>query len=223
MVPHFQGIWNNTAHCFDKYEALARIDHDGQVLGPGVFLESAKISGHLPHLTRQMIRKTFRVMSTRDEEFSINISEDDLNEGYLWSFLQEHVDAYGLAPERVVLEILEGVSRSAKTANIRQLMAFRDLGFKLAIDDFGAEYSSFERVLDLDVDYVKIDRKFISRIATDSVSQDIVEAIVFFCRKTGIRTIAEHVESQTIQDAVVKLGVDYSQGFHFSRPGLLVQ
>ena len=219
FVPYFQGIYNNEQNQITKYEALVRIKGDnGKIISPFEFLDVAKLSGLLPQLTRRMIEKTFAFMEDKSCDFSINITEDDLNSHYLLEFLQEKAKEYNIVPYRVTIEILEGISAKGQKNNIAQLKELKRHGYKLAIDDFGAEYSNFERVLALDVDYLKIDARYIKNIDKDKKSYEIVKAIVNFASNMYISTIAEFVHNEAVQKIVKELGITYSQGYYFSEP-----
>jgi len=218
VVPFFQGIYDNNKNSITKYEALARIVLEDRVVSPYEFLEPAKLSGLLPEITKVMIDKTMKAMSSNNYEFSINITEDDLAEDYLNEYLAEKISFYKIDSKRVILEILEGVSSSGKKNHIKQLNLLKKNGFKIAIDDFGAEYSNFERILDLDIDYIKIDAKYIKDINTNKRSYEIVKAISFFAKNVNIPCIAEFVHNESVQKFVKDLGIDYSQGYYFSEP-----
>jgi len=219
IVPYFQGIYDNTKNKIIKYEALVRIvTKDGKITSPYEFLEVARLSGLLPKLTRIMIDKTFKIMSQNSYDFSINITEDDLSSHYLLEYLSEKSTEYSVEPYRVTLEILEGVSASGQKNNIKQLKDLKRSGYKLAIDDFGTEYSNFERVLALDVDFLKIDARYIKNIDTDKKSYEIVKAIVNFSNNMYITTVAEFVHSKSVQKIVKELGINLSQGYYFSEP-----
>ncbi len=218
LVPFFQGIRNNHNGRITHFEALARIIHDGKVISPYSFIEAAQVAGMLPLITQQIARQAFRIMSKKDYIFSVNITEHDLNGQYLSNFLNELCSTYSVAPERVILEVLEGISSSSKNNHLKQLRDLKRIGFKLAIDDFGTEYSNFERILELEIDYLKIDARYIKQIDTDSKSYEIVKAFAYFCKNSGIKSIAEFVHSQAVQDKLLELGIDYSQGFLFSEP-----
>lgn len=178
----------------------------------------AKLSGLLPELTKIMIDKTFSFMSANDYDFSINITEEDLTSIYLLEYLKEKEAQYKIAPYRVTLEILEGISANGQKNNIVQLKELKHHGYKLAIDDFGAEYSNFERVLALDIDYLKIDARYIKNIDTDKKSYEIVKAIVNFSNNMYITVVAEFVHSESVQQIIKELGIEYSQGYFFSEP-----
>ncbi|MFS1702446.1 EAL domain-containing protein [Alteromonas sp. AMM-1] len=218
VEPYFQGIRNNKTGEITHFEVLARINDNGVIIRPVGFLEAAQVSGLLPALSRAVISRAFDVMANHTYTFSINITEYDLNAQYLQAFLLGLCTQYRIKPERVVLEVLESISSSRKNTHIEQLKSLKQSGFKLAIDDFGAEYSNFERILDLEIDILKIDAKYIKCIDVDTKSYEIVKAIVFFCRNSGILSVAEFVNSPTIQQCVEELGINYSQGYLFSRP-----
>ena len=91
-------------------------------------------------------------------------------------------------------------------------------GAKIAIDDFGSGFSNFQRISQLNVDYIKIDGSLIQNILSDKNSLTIVETIATFAKRLGVKTIAEFVDSQEIQDKVVALGIDYTQGYFISQP-----
>lgn len=218
VEPYFQGIRNNKTGQISHYEVLARINDKGMIIRPAGFLEAAQVSGLLPALSRAVVSRAFEVMAQQPYSFSINITEYDLNAQYLQAFLLSLCIQHRMKPERVVLEVLESISSSRKNTHIEQLKSLKQAGFKLAIDDFGAEYSNFERILDLEIDILKIDAKYIRCIDIDSKSYEIVKAIVFFCRNSGILSVAEYVNSPAIQQCVEELGINYSQGYLFSRP-----
>ncbi|QOR61244.1 EAL domain-containing protein [Sulfurovum sp. ST-21] len=218
IVPYFQGIWNNKRNTITKFEVLARIENDDQLISPNQFLEAAQLSGFLPNITKVMIDKSFKMMAENDYSFSINITEDDLSRNYLCVYLNEKSKQYGIKPERVILEILEGMSATGQQDNIRQLEQLKREGYSLAIDDFGAEYSNFERTLELDVDFIKIDAKYIKDIDVNQRSYNVAKSIAFFAKQSNIPCIAEFVHNAAIQKVVEELGIEYSQGYYFSEP-----
>jgi len=218
IIPFFQGIHDNRTNEITKYEALVRIELEDRIISPFEFLEAAKLAGLIPEITKRVIIKTLKTMSKNNYFFSLNITEDDLAEKYLYNFLCEKIELYNISPNRVILEILEGVSSSGKTSHLSQLILLKNKGFKIAIDDFGAEYSNFERILDLDIDFLKIDAKYIKNIDTNKRSYEIVKAIAFFAKNVNIPCIAEFVHNNNVQKIINDLGIEYSQGYYFSEP-----
>ncbi len=218
ITPYFQGIRNNLTKEINKYEALVRIVRNGEVISPYQFLQTAKLSGMLPDITKIMIDKSFAMMAKNKYSFSINITEDDLDLDYLSDYLKEKSKEYDISPKRVILEILEGMSSTGKRDHIRQLNALKRAGYLLAIDDFGAEYSNFERVLDLEIDFLKIDARYIKDIDINNKSYEITKAMVYFAKNADIPCIAEFVHSENVQKIIEELGIEYSQGYLFSEP-----
>jgi len=220
IVPYFQGIRDNRRGEIIKYESLARLDVNGKIYSPYFFIDIAKSSGFLFEITKIMIDKSFAYLADKDRNIvlSINITEDDLLSKTLQNHLLEGLKKYGLAPQQIVLEILEGVSSAGAKNNIKQLKELKELGFALAIDDFGVEYSNFERINELDVDFIKIDAKYIKNIDTNPKSYKIVKAITEFASSMGIKVIAEYVENESIQNIIEELNIEFSQGYYFSQP-----
>lgn len=218
LIPYFQGIRDNMTGVISHYETLIRMSLDGTVYGPYQFLNAAKLSGLLPTITRLVIDRSFAFMAQHQCDFSINITEDDLSQYFLNDYLARKSAQYGIQPKRVTLEILEGISANGKKNHIHQLSELKTQGYRLAIDDFGTEYSNFERILELDVDCIKIDARYIKNIDTDKTSYEISRAIVFFAQNANIPVVAEFVHSESVQAVVESLGIRYSQGYLFSEP-----
>lgn len=218
VIPYYQGIRDNRTNVIDKFEVLVRIEHNGEILTPYRFIEVAQTTGMITRITQIMIDKAFSYMRNKPYTFSINITEEDLNKNYLITYIQEKLDLYKITPERVTLEILEGVSSGGNKNHSKQFQIFKKMGLKLAIDDFGAEYSNFERVMDLDADFLKIDAKYIKDIDVNHKSYEITKSIAAFAKNTNIICIAEFVASANIQAVIDEFGIEYSQGYYFSEP-----
>jgi len=218
IVAFYQPIINNYSGKVEKYECLARIKDDDEIISPFHFLEAAKLTGNTTYITKAIIVQSFKKFSDTSYEFSINITSEDLALDYLENYLLKQVSRYNLDPSRVVLEILEDISNIGDNKTLEQLNSLRMNGFQIAIDDFGAENSNFSRLLEIEPNYIKIDGAFIKNILTDDKSQIIVDAIIMVCRKRGIKIIAEYIHSQEVQEKVKELGIDYSQGFYFGEP-----
>lgn len=221
ITPYFQGIHDNKNHTIQRFEVLARIVKGDKVISPYHFLDTAKLSGLLPEITRVMLDKSFKIMANHDYTFSLNITEDDLSQNYLLDYLAEKTAQYKIQPKRIILEILEGVSAAGKKNHIKQLNELKAEGYLLAIDDFGTEYSNFERILELDIDYLKIDAKYIKNIDVNEKSYEITRAITFFAHNANIPCVAEFVHNESVQAVVAALDIDYSQGYYFSEPSPL--
>ncbi len=219
FIPYFQPIQDNKTKKIVKYEALIRmIDNNQKVVSPFFFLEVAKRAKLYSTITRVVIDKTLNIFKDRPEyDCSINLSTDDImnieTRQYIYAKLKDYPH-----PEKIVFEITESEEiRDFKVVNIF-IKKIKEFGVKISIDDFGTGYANFEYILNLDVDYIKIDGGLIKNIVTDKQSKIIVEAIIAFSKKLGTKTVVEYVSNQEIYDEVVSLGADYSQGYYIGEP-----
>ena len=218
VVPYFQPIVDNATHKITKYECLARIEEGDKVYSPYYFIDIAKMIGLVSEITKIMIDKSFKAFSGTDYSFSINITEVDLNDEYLYDYFQEKLQEYNIDVSRVVLEVLEGVSAHGLSHSLQQLKRLKAFGFTVAIDDFGTQNSNFERVNNMNVDFIKIDGGFVKNMATDEKSYSIVKTISEFSKSIGAKVIAEYVHNEETQEMVEELGIEYSQGYYWSEP-----
>ena len=218
IIPFFQAIYNNKTKKIEKYECLARIDDDGDFVSPYHFMEAAKETRVISFITKSMIKQSCKVFSRTEYEFSINITNDDLQLGYLEEYLVRNATMYNIDPSRIVLELLEDIPTLDKGTILKQISSLQSIGFQVAIDDFGSESSNFSRLLEFKPNYIKIDGSFIKNILTDKRSQIITSGIVSIAHQMGIKVIAEYIHSKEVQDKVEELRIDYSQGYIHGEP-----
>ena len=215
----FQPIINNTHPQKKHYEVLCRLmDENENLISAQKFINSAKLVGFITQITKTVIDKAFKVFAKNDYNFSINISMYDLHENYLLDFLHYKCERYNIAPSRVHLEIVEDIIISNSSLIDEQIHTLREKGFPVIIDDFSTEKSLYNRMFDLKAQYIKIDGSFTKEINVNRAHYVIVQGIVAFAKKSGIKTIAEHIESKEIYEMVKELGIDYSQGYYLSKP-----
>jgi len=218
LIGFFQPIRNNKTKKIEKYECLARIEDDNNLVSPVRFMEACKITGTLSLITRRITANAFRVFSNTDYEFSINITSNDISLGYLEEFLLMNAKKYNIDPSRVVLELLEDIVTLTEANMLEQITSLRKKGFKIALDDFGVENSNFSRLLELNPDYLKIDGMFIKDILQNRESELIVETIVGLCKKRGIQIIAEYIHNEAVLKKIEEYGIEYCQGYYIGEP-----
>lgn len=225
LIAWFQPILNNTTGRIDKYECLVRmLDNNGDVVSPGKFLGVAGKLRLEGHITRVMVEKCFTRFADSPLQFSINLSYSDLQQEELSRFIIQRLDETGVGP-RVIFELLE----SAHIDNYEQVRRFVDevkkRGCRIAIDDFGTGYSNFEHLLQLKVDFIKIDGSLIRNLDRDPNARRVARGIVGLARSMKIETVAEYVHSEAIQMEVLRLGISFSQGelIGMPAPELLVR
>jgi PAS domain S-box-containing protein/diguanylate cyclase (GGDEF)-like protein len=221
IVCHYQPIVDFVTGEIVKYETLVRmVGEDGAIIPPVQFLPVAKKTKLYPHITHAVLHQACHCFSKRSEEFSINLSIDDIEDAETVKYIMETMLATNTA-SRIVFEILESEGIENYESVVRFITEVKALGAKIAIDDFGTGYSNFEHVLKLDVDYIKIDGSLIRRVVEDSRHRIIVETIVDFARKIGAGTIAEFVSDEAIFLSLKSIGVDFSQGYFTGKPQVL--
>ncbi len=218
LIPYFQPIIDNVTGNIVKYEALSRlVDKNGIVHPPNMFIPAAKKIKVYDKVTKEVIKKTFDTFKDNSLEFSINLSFEDIVNPEINKFIIDKLKVSQMG-SRVTFELLESERVKDFQKVIRFFNEIKRFGVKVAIDDFGSGFSNFSYMTKLSPDFIKIDGSLIQEIDTDKNAQIVVETIVDFARKLGIKTVAEYVHSSTILSAVKQMGIDYSQGFYIDKP-----
>jgi EAL domain-containing protein (putative c-di-GMP-specific phosphodiesterase class I) len=127
------------------------------------------------------------------------------------------LEAYGIDPEQLQLEVTESLLLSDLDSVARNFRMLRDHGVRLALDDFGTGYSSFQYLQELPVDILKIDRGFISRLEEGHAMESLASTVVLLASRFGLSTVAEGVETREQLELVKQLNCDLVQGFYFSK------
>ncbi|VAW78971.1 diguanylate cyclase/phosphodiesterase (GGDEF & EAL domains) with PAS/PAC sensor(s), partial [hydrothermal vent metagenome] len=154
--------------------------------------------------------------------YSINLSGNSLNDDKLSDYIAQKIDQYHIRTGQLCFEVTEtaAVFNLVKASNI--IKALQKLGCRFSLDDFGSGLSSFGYLKNLPVDFLKIDGSFVKDMNTNPMNRAIVEAIHQVGHTLNILTIAEFVENGAIADQLREIGVDFAQGYHFSRPEPLI-
>lgn len=218
IVPYFQPIVDVQTKEIIRYESLARIESKEAHYTPDYFIDAAKSTKLLSAITKNMISKSFKIAKREGIDISINITEEDFNSEYLVDFLRFQLEKNSLEGGRVALEILEDITTNSEESINSQIKELKDLGFKIAIDDFGRDKSNFARLMGIKADIIKIDGLFVKDLEHSEESVKIVKSIIYLAKEIGAKTIAEYVSSENIFNIVKDLGADYVQGFFFGKP-----
>ncbi len=201
-----------------KYESLVRIiEDDGKVIQPFNFLDIAKVNRLYNKITEAVLINTLEVASQYNIHCSLNISLTDIEDKSTMQMFFQALDTYA-HNDLLTIELLE----TEEFVNYEHVHEFcervRSYGIKIALDDFGSGYSNFAYILNLPIDYIKIDASLISKIDEDKSSRIMVETIVELAHRLEIETIAEYVSSKEILDIIKEIGIDYAQGFYIGKP-----
>ena len=222
IISFFQPIVCNKTQETVKYESLVRlVDEDENVISPFFFLDIAKKGKYYARITDMVLENSFNALGQTDKAITINISALDIEKESTRGKIYELLDLHKTSTSRIVFELLE----DEDVRDFEQIEEFiskvKSYGVKIAIDDFGAGYSNFERLLKYQPDILKIDGSLIKNIETDSYSMSVVKSIVAFAKEQEIEMVAEYIENENIYDILKDLGVEYSQGYYFGKPDLM--
>ena len=215
----FQPIVETQTGTVSKYETLVRlIEEDGKVVSPFFFLDIAKKARLYTQITKIVFDQAFAASAKHPHlEFSINISVEDIEDAETTAYIFDKLRT-SPQPEKIILEITEDQEISDYGKINTFIQEAKNLGAKIAIDDFGSGYANFDHIIKLNADFIKIDGSLIKNITTDRESLIITEAIIAFSKKLGSKTVAEFVHNAEVSQIVQSLGADYSQGYYLGEP-----
>ena len=205
-------------------EALARWRlEDGSYVPPDVFIVMAERSGLIAELSGVLVAHALTDGARLHAagfplKIAINLSALWLDDLSLPDLMLQSVQAVGLTPSDIILEVTEtGVTKDVAVA-LDVLSRLRLKGFGLSIDDFGIGYSSFEQVGRIPFTEMKIDRSFVNRGVRDAAARAILESSMAMAQKLNLSTVAEGVETQGELDLMRDLGCGSIQGYLIAQP-----
>jgi diguanylate cyclase (GGDEF)-like protein len=203
------------------FEALMRWRHPVRgYVSPSEFIPVAEEAGLISELGVWILEAACAEATAwpDDIRISVNISPVQFASGTLPSVIASALDKTGLDPERLILEITEGVFLNDSEQTLAALDEIRALGVKFALDDFGTGYSSLSYIRRFPFHKVKIDRSFIKGMSDDPQSLAIVKAVINLCHDLGIKSTAEGVETEAQMETLRLLGCSLAQGYLFGQP-----
>ena len=219
----YQPIYDVLTGGIDSVEALVRWRHPtlGMIV-PDRFIPLAEESGLIASIGEWVISRVCEQIrlwvdaGLDDVRVSLNVSARQLDRLALHRFIGDAIRVNGIDPDRLEIEVTEtSILRDVYGATLL-LRELRSMGLRVAIDDFGAGFTSLAFLRDLPIDNLKIDRSFVRDVATGNFA--VVRAVVGLARSLGVRTIAEGVEDQDQMRMLRELRCDAVQGYLFSMP-----
>lgn len=225
LLPHYQPIYRLDTGEIVGFEALCRMREGDQILPTGQFQEATTDLWVATALTERMLRlvasdiRSWLDRGFRIDHVAVNLCSADLHGGQLTEQLRTIFAAAGVPLEMIILEVTESVYVGhADQAICRQIRALRDQGLRIALDDFGTGFASLTHLMTVPIDFLKIDKAFVDRLAGDGVSRAIVEGLLHIARELNVQVVAEGIETQEQADLLAAAGCRLGQGFLLSEP-----
>ncbi|GAA2630334.1 putative bifunctional diguanylate cyclase/phosphodiesterase [Paractinoplanes durhamensis] len=222
LVLHYQPLVDPAGRV-RSVEALVRWQHpDRGLLPPGAFLPQAERSAVITDLTDRVLADAVAQAARWRAAglhlpVAVNLAAPVLAQDRFVGVIRSLLEQYDLPGAALIVEITESAVVTRPERAARRLDAVRDLGVRVAMDDFGTGYTSLALLTRLPLDELKLDRAFVNRIH-HPMERVIVEAVARMANGLGLTLVAEGVEDQHTADVLNGLGFDLLQGFHFSRP-----
>jgi PAS domain S-box-containing protein len=219
LVLHAQPIVGLNAPSPMGAELLVRMrdKHDGsKLLTPSLFIPAAERHGLIRVIDEWVINRAVEIAAHRP--VTVNVSATTICADQQVDRIEQAILTSNTIAKNLVFEITETAVSEDLDAAQRFARRMRRLGCAIALDDFGVGHGSFTYLRHLPVDYLKIDNQFVRALSVNEEDQQIVTAIVSVAHQFGLRTIAEGVEDQGTLDELLRLGVDYVQGYFTGRP-----
>jgi len=220
-----QPIFSNEEHCFTSAEALVRIrEKDGSLVPPGLFIPVAEESGQILELGERVFEKVCSFLKNSEalklglRIVEVNLSVIQCERRDLAERLIAIADKYEVSPEYINLEITETASISARATLLANMKKLMEYGFKFSLDDFGKGESNLMYVVEMPVSIVKLDYDLTKAFFGSSKAKLVLRAVVSMAHGMELKLVAEGIETKEELISMCKEGIDYIQGFYYSKP-----
>ena len=222
---YFQPIYDSKDNRLAGAEVLLRWHHPEKgLLMPDLFIPIAEKSGLILQIGKYVIEESLKQLSRWHSfgfpplQLSLNLSLRELESQEFMSYLTQMLYQYQTGESRLKFEITEHTTMLNPALAKQKLDEIGQLGIGISLDDFGTGYSSFSHLAEFPIETLKIDRSFVTGIIQDSGKQHIVSTITKLGHSLGMSIVAEGVETKEEAILLNSYGVDYLQGYYFSRP-----
>jgi EAL domain-containing protein (putative c-di-GMP-specific phosphodiesterase class I) len=228
FVLHYQPLVTLETERISGLEALVRWAHPERGMIPPLdFIPLAEESGLIIPIGRWVLETACKEARRLQDLYpknppltmAVNLSARQLQSPTIVSDVRAALEASGTPPASLTLEVTESAMLKNIDLSVLRLRELRDLGVRIAIDDFGAGYSSLGYIRQFPVDILKVDRSFIDRIDKGEEELALAAAIIDIAKVLNLRPVAEGVERAEQLERLLELGCDSAQGYYFARPG----
>ncbi|MDD7220253.1 MAG: EAL domain-containing protein [Clostridia bacterium] len=220
-----QPIYSNHDLSFTSAEALVRIrKKDGELLSPGLFIPVAEENGQILDLGERVFEKVCCFLKNSDaiklgiHYIEVNLSVIQCERADLAERLISIIERYQIHPGLINLEITETASIRSRKIMLQNMKKLINYGFSFSLDDFGKGESNLMYVVDMPVSIVKLDYDMSKAFFKSSKAVQIVKSVVNMVHSMGMKLVAEGIEEKEEIEGMLREGIDYIQGFYYSRP-----
>lgn len=218
----FQPIYDVQKWCLVGYEGLLRTVHN---INPEENFRIAKKKKRLYELDSRSIHKAFATYQLADEskglkKLFLNVFPSTIINPNFLPFISNIIYENRFNSQQIILEIVE--SEKINLEKVKSVLPeLKKLGLKIAVDDFGKGSASIRMLIELQPDFIKLDRYFVTDLSSSEPKRDVILSLLNFCEKYNSNLIVEGVEDEISLAILKSLGVTYAQGYLLGRPSLL--
>jgi diguanylate cyclase (GGDEF)-like protein len=220
----YQPIISAKTGIIAKHEALLRMSDgdDGELIAAGHLIPVSERLGLVRLIDRAVVQMTINALhSYPDAHLAMNVSATTATDPRWYSQLLEMISGNAEITPRLTVEITETVALSDISATRQFVEKLRSAGCAVAIDDFGAGYTSFKNLRDLPVNMIKLDGQFCQNIKGRNDNEYIIRSLIDLAGKFNLQTVAEWVENEEDADVLTSWGIDYLQGNYFGAASII--
>lgn len=221
----YQPIYSIKEDKFTTAEALVRIrDEEKNLVPPGLFIPIAEKNGKILTLGNSILEKVCRFIREREPQklgmdyIEVNLSVVQCADEKLASSFIAMLNEYDIAPDRINFEITESAELKRRDIFKANLEALQEYGISFSLDDFGTGHSNLNYIVEMPVEIVKFDRDMTNAFFVEEKARVIMETAINMIHDMGLKVVVEGIETREQFEKMKELGVDYIQGFFFSRP-----
>ncbi|MDE6627344.1 MAG: EAL domain-containing protein [Lachnospiraceae bacterium] len=222
---YYQPIYSTEKRCFTCAEALIRIkDEEGNLIYPGQFIGIAEKNGMIIRMGEIVFEQVCQLLSEQDlsqhglHYIEVNLSVVQCAYSNLAEDLIFIMKKYGIDPACINFEITESASLTAKNILLDNMKKLMDYGVRFSLDDFGTGHSNLNYVVDMPVNIVKFDKDMTNAYFENRKAKFVMEAAMHMIQGMHLDIVSEGIETQQQFETMQNLGIQYIQGFYFSKP-----
>lgn len=222
---YYQPIYNTKTKAFELAEALCRIRNaDGSLMSPGAFIPVSESTGSVSLLGERVYRKVCdfynedKIETLGVQNIDVNLSAVQCDNLDLAKKFADIAKEKGIAPSMISFEITETAFSSVKANMLNNMNQLIDSGFEFALDDFGKGASNLMYAIEMPVKVIKLDMELTQLFMKDEKAKAVVNAIIKMAHDMNLKVVSEGVETKEEVEIITKAGIDYIQGFYFSKP-----